>query len=236
MKAITLLKELEAYPVFTMSELSRIVRKDERYVKLLAHRLQKRGLIQRVEKGKYTVFNEPVEFACYIVSPSYISFWTALLIHNLTEQIPRGVMLAIPGQKKPIFFKGDEISFTTTRHFWGYTRERHWQTQIFLAEKEKAVIDCLLARNTPFEEPAKAIESDELDYEKLMEYTKRTKNKSLAKRIGYLMEHFGKNADPLIGMTDRNYIPLDPDQKKKGKRDRRWKIIVNRRVEHANSH
>ncbi|MBI4181845.1 MAG: hypothetical protein HY520_02655 [Candidatus Aenigmarchaeota archaeon] len=227
MKAVELLEKLRSLPVFTLGDLSRIVRKDERYVKVMAYRLGKRGLIRRVERGTYTVHTDPVEIASYLATPSYISFWTALRLYGLTEQLPRGIMVAVSKPKKRLAFQGERIEFTKVKHFWGYGKTRYRDFDIFLAEKEKAVIDCLLLKNTPFDEAAKAVLSGELDYGKLAAYAGKTANKALAKRIGFLVEKAGREAGMLLDMVDRNYIPLDWNLKRGGKKDFRWRLIVN---------
>ena len=227
MNAIEILEEVRKLPMFTIGDLSRLLRKDEKYVRIVAYRLMKRGLIRQIEKGKYTVHDDAVQFASFIATPSYISFWTALSIYHLTEQIPVDVMVAVPRPKKAIDFYGQRITFTKIRHFWGYTKLRLRDFDIFIAEKEKAVMDCMLAKNVPFDEPAKVILTGELDYEKLIEYAKKTKNAALAKRIGYLIEKKGIDASSLLGMADRAYIPLNWSVKKEGRKDFRWKLIIN---------
>ncbi|MBI5061654.1 MAG: hypothetical protein HZB67_05060 [Candidatus Aenigmarchaeota archaeon] len=227
MKTIELIEKLKGLPLFTINDLSRIIGKKDSYVKVVAYRLRKKGLIKHIEKGKYTVYDDPVEFASYITTPSYISFWTALRIYNLTEQLPLGAMVAVPKPKKEIKFNKETITFTKTSQFWGYKKMRYRDFDIFIAEKEKAVIDCLVSKNTPFDEAAKAILSKELDYEKLVEYAEKAGIKSLAKRVGFLTEKAGFDATLLLRLSGSSYIPLNWAFKKKGQKDFRWKIIIN---------
>ncbi len=227
MKAVELLEDFRKMPMFTINELSRMLRKDEKYVRTAAYRLESNGLIKRVERGKYTVYDDPLMFASCITVPSYISFWTALRIYNLTEQLPGGAMVAVTKPKKEIEFNGERITFTKTRHFWGYTKMRYRDFDIMIAEKEKSVIDCMLSKNTPFDEAAKAVMGGELDYEKLIEYVRKTGNGSLAKRIGFLIEKHGRDAGALLGIIDSNYIPLNWSLKSEGRKDFRWKIVMN---------
>ena len=231
MKTIELLQKLRAMPVFTVNDLSRILGKSDKYVKVVAYRLCKQGLVKRIERGKYTVYDDAVEIASYITTPSYISFWTALRIYGLTEQLPSDAMVAVTKPKKEIDFGGTKRAFAKTRHFWAYGKMRYREFDIFIADKEKSVIDSMLSKNTPFEEAAKAILSGKLNYEKLVEYVRKTKNQSLAKRVGYLMEKNKVDANGLLGMVGTLYTRLDTSRKVKGKRDFRWKIIVNSDVD-----
>jgi predicted transcriptional regulator of viral defense system len=94
-----------------------------------------------------------------------------------------------------------------------------------MAEPEKAVIDCLLF-SLPLEEINSALENEELDFEKLAVYAARTGNVSLIKRLGYLLESKKGNSYGLNAL-DYNYVPLDPLGKKKGKKDRKWRLLIN---------
>lgn len=227
MKTVELLEELRKKPLFTINDLARLLRKGGQYVRLVAYRLKKRGLVKRIERGKYTVHDDPVIFASFIVTPSYISFWTALRIYNMTEQLPSGVMVAATKPKKDVEFGSQKITFTKISEFWGYKKMRYGSFDIFIAEPEKAVVDSMIAKNVPFDEAAKSILEGEYDHERLIEYAIKTGTSSLAKRVGYILEKRNVNANRLLGMADRNYIPLDWSIAVKGRKDPRWKVIVN---------
>ena len=228
---IQLLKKLEEYPLFTMNEFVRIVGKSPEYARTMIYRLKKERLLYMIEKGKYTVHDDPMVFSSYIVTPSYISFWTALRFHNLTEQLPKDIMMASAKPKHEIDFQGTKIRFFKTKQLWGYKKERYAGFDVFVAEKEKCIVDCLLLKNTPFDEVAKAVAKKELDEKKITEYAVRTKNISLMKRLGYIMEYFGMDVEPLTKHLDNNLIPLDWNAPKKGEKNKKWKITVNRRLD-----
>ena len=231
MKKIELLKTLESYPIFAFNDFVRITRKSSEYARVMLFRLKKEKLIYQIERGKYSLHDDPMIFSSYIIVPSYISFWTALRFYNLTEQLPRDIMIASPKSKKTINFQGTRISFFKSRHLWGYKRVRYLDFDIFVAEKEKCIIDCLLMKNVPFDEIIKALRSREINTKKLTEYAIRTKNIALVKRLGFIMENLGLDFEDLLKHTDNNYIPLDMFGEKKGTKDRKWKIIVNRRLD-----
>lgn len=225
MNAISLLKLLEAYPLFSINDFVRMTGSPVKYARNRIYRMRKAGLIFQVQKGKYTVHTDPLIYASYITVPSYISFWTAIRFYNLTEQLPNGIMVAAPKPKKRIASQG--IRFFKMKQMWGYRKERHAGFDIFVAEREKCIIDCMLLRNLPFDETAKAISSKGLDANKLIEYAIKAGNKSAMKRIGWLLERYGFDAGRLAGKIDCNYIPLGWDAAKKGKKDKKWKVIVN---------
>lgn len=227
MNALTLLQHLKAYPLFTFNEFVRLTRKSAPYCRTSLYRLKKRKLIFEIEKGKYTVHEDPLVFSSHILSPSYISFWTALRFYNLTEQLPLTIMIASPKSKKKISFRHTTIAFYKTKHLWGYTKMRYSKFDIFVADAEKSIIDCLLSQSVPFAEIFKALSSPDIAIEKLKAYALKTKNRSLIKRVGYLLEKRGCNAEELLPFIDYNYVLLDTLRGKKGQKNKKWRILDN---------
>src|SRR5690348_12323816 len=80
----------------------------------LLHRMERDGLITAVERGKYLllgltpekVFSNPLYIGASIISPAYISFWSALHFHGLTEQVPLTVFVATTRRKSQTNFHG----------------------------------------------------------------------------------------------------------------------------------
>jgi len=227
MKKIELIRMLEKYPLFTFNEFVRITGNGVKYCRTHIYRLKKEKLIFEIEKGKYTVHENPFLFASLISFPSYISFWTALRFYNLTDQLPIHIMIASKKSRKEIDFLGTKIKFYKIKHFWGYNKTRYEKFDIFMAEPEKCLVDSILMKLVPLNEIAKAIGSKEINLNKLKEFAIKTKNKSLIKRVGFLIEQNGANADELSKHIDYNYIRLDAFHKKKGEKNKKWRIINN---------
>ena len=228
MKSIELLKKLEKFPLITENDVGKIINKNKDYVKTLLYRLHKRGLITRIEKGKYSLYDDSLIFSSYIITPSYFSLWTALRYYNLTQQQPLDLFVISPISRKPIKLKNEKIFFSKTKHMYGYKKLRYEDFDIFMAEKEKAIIDSLLFK-LPIQDIYYAIETGELDLKKVVDLANKTKNKSLIKRLGYLLEKkTGKifNLKPI----DNNYILLDYLSKKSGEKNTKWKLIINTEI------
>ena len=69
---------------------------------------------------------------------------------------------------------------------------------------------------------------DSIDKKVMIEYLKRIKKSSLIKRVGYLMEKNGYEVyDELKKYINYRYIPLEPLSKNKGKKDKKWRLIIN---------
>jgi len=222
MNTILLLKQLNHYPIFTQKDLLKITKTTKKYARTLLSRLQKKSYIHRIERGKYSLYDDSLIFASYLTKHSYLSLWTALRYHNLTQQQPQNVFVMVKAPKKKITLPNTSINFIVTKHFWGYKTERYRDFDIFIAEPEKAIIDCLLAR-LPIEYVAEAIELHQ-NPQKLANYARKTKNNSLIKRLGYLLEKYKQNSYGLKAL-DYNYVQLDYT-KRKGKKDKIWRVIV----------
>lgn len=227
MKTIELIKKLERYPAFTFNEFVRMSGKSDKYCRLFLHRLKKKNLIFSIERGKYTLFNDPLIFSSHIIIPSYITSLTAFRIYNFTEQLPNNIMIAVPKSRKKIRFYDIDILFFKLRPLLGYKKMNYQGNNIFIAEKEKSIIDALLIKKISFNEIFKAISTKEYNLDLLKKYAIETKNKSLIKRLGYLLEINGLNHHDLINHIDNNYIPLDFNIRRKGMRNRKWRLIIN---------
>ena len=228
MKSIELLKRLERYPLFTENDVAKIVNKSPKYVRTLLYRLHQRGHIKRIEKGKYTLHEDPLIFSSHIAVPSYLSIWTALRYYNMTQQQPFGIFVMTPLPKQAIRLDTSEVRFISTRYMFGYKKERYNDFDIFIADREKTILDSLLFK-LPLPDITHALEDTEINCQRLVGYAKKTGNKSLMKRLGYLLESTKGNSYGLRAL-DNNYVRLDYLDKKrwkKGKKERTWKLILN---------
>jgi len=225
MNKIDLLKRLGTYPLFTLNDVAKITQKKPEYNRLLLYRLMKESHIQRIEKGRYTTHKDPLIYASHIITPSYFSLWTSLRYYNITTQLPVMTMLMTVKNKKQINIGGEIIAFTKTKHMWGYDKINYNGFEVFMADKEKTVIDGLLTMKLPVDEINNAV--IERDTQKLISYAIKTGNKSVIKKTGYLMEYNNMTADKLLREIDENYVPLDGNRPKKGVKNKKWRIIVN---------
>lgn len=236
MNKINLIRELEKYPVFTLETLRKITGGKRDYTKLLLHRLKNEGIIFRIEKNKYSAHEDPMLVASNITWPSYLSFWTALRFHNLTEQLPRDIFVLTSRPKKnmEIEFMGTKISFTKAnpRYFFGFKKEKYSTFNIFVADAEKAVVDSVLLRKISFSEISGIIKEnpDAINPEKIIEYSLRAGDNPLLKRFGFLFDSRGMDFSKKIGVLNQNYIPLEYALPPEGEKNKKWRIIENVRL------
>jgi len=237
MKSIELIRKLEKYPVFTLKILGELIEKNRNYSKLVAYRLKKNNFITEIEKNKYSVNKDPIIIASNIIWPSYLSCWSALRYHNLTEQLPNTIfiMTTKARKKKEINFNNSRIIFIKikSKYFFGYKKERYGEQDIFMAEKEKAVIDSVLFKKISFSEISSVLKNNinEINMNLFNDYLIKIKNKALIKRFGFLFDKLGFDCyDKLKRLVDAKYIKLDYTMGAEGKKDKKWRIIENVKI------
>ncbi|MFH1182227.1 MAG: hypothetical protein V1702_04670 [Candidatus Woesearchaeota archaeon] len=229
---IELLDYFRKYPVFDSATVKNKTGKSDSYANLLIHRLKKRELILQIERDKYTVFNDPFLLASRLVWPSYISCWSALKYHNLTEQVPQEITVVTTASKKAILFENSKIRFIKLRPpvFFGYGKEKFEGFDIFVADAEKALIDSALLGEVSISEIKEILENNikELNLGRLVAYLKRVGNRSLIKRFGYLLESMGKDCfKSLRKFIGDMYVQLDRSKAAGRNKNEKWRVVVN---------
>jgi len=215
--------------VFTISDISRIIEKNRNYAALYAKRLTDRGVIVRIENGKYALpQTDPMVIATNVVFPSYISFLSALSYYHLTTQIPNSIQVVTIKSKKEIVFdrKIVFIKFDRKRIF-GYRREKIGNGYAFVGEIEKVLVDALfMPRYCPISETIDAFKKADID--KLLNYSFRMQSIVVLKRLGYLLELNGVDVyDILKDYLNRKYDLLNPMLPPAGKKDGKWRLNLN---------
>ncbi len=212
----------------------------------LLERLTRQGLVVAVEKGKYLlvglqperVLGNPLFIAAQLAHPSYISYWSALHYHGLTEQVPHTVFVATTRKKRPVAFQGHRFRYVTIKpdKFFGYRRESVGDLPVVVADPEKALIDSLeqprYAGGMAEVVAALAAATPDLDISLLLDYAARMGDRSLASRLGYLLTAQGILADGLP--ISAAPVLLDPHSPAEGGYDIRWRVRVN--LSHAQLH
>lgn len=234
MNKINLIRELKKYPVFNLKTFREIIKKESNYAKLSIYRLKKEDFIFEIEKNKYTTEKDAILISSNIIWPSYISGWSAIRYYNLTEQLPQAVLVITPRKrkKKEIRFNNTKIIFTKVqpKYFFGYKKESYGEFNIFIAEKEKALIDSVLLKKISLSEICEIIKNnlEEINVDLLINYLIRIKNKTLIKRFGFLLDSIGIDKyKKFKKFVDFKYILLDYALSEKGKKNKKWKVIEN---------
>ena len=228
--------------VFSFAQLYQKTHIKKEVLSVILSRMEEKGFIERIEKGKYLIIPLGSEkgkytlhefvIASYLVEPSAISYWSALHHYGLTEQIPGTVFVQTPARKKKhlmeIFGVNYQIVRVKEEKFFGVRKEWIEEMPISITDKEKTIIDCLDKPHYAggIIEVAKALKSGSLNYNQLSEYALKIDNFAVVRRLGYLCERMGIPLDlPLP--PSKKYLLLDPTMPATGKNDPKWRLIIN---------
>lgn len=213
---------LKEMPVFSLADAAQVVSGKE-YAQKLLKRMLNKGEIFKVKRDTYTFYNDPLLASTSLVKPSYISSVSALSYHKLITQIPKNIFCFTTWKDRTVQF-GEEIAFHHTPYFFGFNDEEYSGFSLPMATPEKAIIDSFgIVPVTVFEEAA-----TEINLERMMGYLKKINKSSVLKRVGYFLEKNGFEVYSLLKRKLNNrYIIYDPLLKKKGKKNKKWKLIIN---------
>jgi len=239
---INLLDELSKKKAFTIEDAEQLGYTNKSVLKVVLSRLEKKGWIERIEKGKYIVIPLGAEkgkytlhefvLGSYLVDPCVISYWSALNYYGFTEQIPRTIFIQTTSRKKHQEVSIFGITYKTIRvkeeKIFGIEKAWFEETQINLTNREKTIIDCL---DKPQHaggiiEVAKALRTEEYDKKILVKYAKRIHNSGVIRRLGYICD-FLQVPINLPEIKTRNYLKLDPILPETNKLDSKWHLIIN---------
>jgi len=234
---------------FTPSLLADLLNLERRQTYRLVARLKDEGLVDEVEKGKYLllgleperVLSNPLFIASHLVTPAYVSYWSALHYYGFTEQVPLTTFVATTKKKRPVSFRDFRFRFVRIkpRKFFGYRREMLGDLPVVIADEVKAIVDSLdLPHHAGgIAEVAKALRAAletvspvgpnyrAVDVPTLVRYANRMEDKSLGSRLGYLLETLGH---PVEGLRSSiSPVKLDPRRPHTGHMDSRWQVVAN---------
>jgi len=239
---INLLDELSKNKAFTIKDAEQISKTNKDVLKVILSRLEKKGWIERIEKGKYLVIPLGAEkgkytlhefvLGSYLIDPCIISYWSALNYYGFTEQIPRTVFIQTISRKKhqevTVFGITYKIIRIKEEKIFGIEKVWFEETQINLTNREKTIIDCLDKPQYAggIIEVAKALRTEEYDKKTIVKYAKKINNTGVIRRLGYICD-FLKIQINLSDIKTRNYLKLDPILPETNELNAKWNLIIN---------
>jgi predicted transcriptional regulator of viral defense system len=228
--------------VFSFGQLYRKTHIKKEALSVILSRLEDRGFIERIEKGKYLIIPLDSEkgsytlhefvIGSYLIEPSAISYWSALHYYGLTEQIPRTVFLQTPARKKKSRLNILGLDYQIVRikkeKFYGLRKEWIEEVPVSITDKEKTIIDCLdkPKYSGGIIEVTKALKTGLLNQKRLNEYAIKIDNLSVVRRLGYLCDQIGLPL-ALPPIKSKKYLLLDPTMPSKGPVNPKWRLIIN---------
>lgn len=228
--------------IFTFNDALEMSNLSTKSLQKVLYRLQQKGAIERIEKGKYLIIPLGAEKGKYtlhefvigslLVEPYSIAYWSALNYYSLTEQIPTTIFIQTNTKKFNINPKVFGIQYKIIKikkeKMFGIRKEWIEETKINITDKEKTIIDCLDLPQYAggIIEVAKALKNNKFDRKKLENYTQRIGNSGVLRRLGYLCELLNIKIK-LPKLNIRNYLLLDPAMPNKGPKSAKWRLIIN---------
>ena len=226
---MNLLPYLKGKALVDIATIKKIVGAKPKYASLVLQRLVKSRVLKKVTRNRYTSLSNPYIIATNLYTPSYLSFWSASQYLGLTEQIVNTIHIVTTSPHQSIQFEQYTFKFIVLpkKYFFGFEKVQTEEGAIFIVDKEKLFIDALLRPREMgnFDEIENVIQKAEINKEKIANYLQRTKNASVIKKVGYLLETY-KSIDlyPQFKIKDKNYVRLNPFTQKTKKNVAKWRI------------
>jgi len=221
----------------------------------LLHKLEGKRWFERIQRGLYLFIPaergesaipplNPFLVASCLVEPYYLSYATAAAYYGLTTQMRPVIFIATTKRKKKLKWRNNTFKFVTlpTKKFFGHTASRVQNTEVRIAELEKAVVDC-------FDKPKYAGGIKEVamvlhaalrkaDHAKLVDYAIRMGSSALIQRLGFLSdvlrERFGEGlshrlTSRLRKHVGRSLIYIGPTDRfgYRGTFNKAWRVVEN---------
>jgi len=225
------------------------------YAYFLLHNLERKHWLERVTRGLYQFIplsygypervppSNSFVIGAVLIEPYYFSYYTSNSHYGFTTQMPFTFFMATTKKKPAIEWAGSAFKFVTLskRKFFGYRREKVFDTEVNMAEPEKSLVDS-------FDKPRYAGGMEQLvritwrglprvKKEKLVEYAVRMNSHALIQRLGFIIDFLVKEdlvkpfprnlKDKMLGHVGKAAIYLDSRKPRTGEFSREWRIINN---------
>jgi predicted transcriptional regulator of viral defense system len=209
------------------------------------------GWLRRVRRGVYIPVPLDAEnpkawtedaliVAAGVWSPCYFTGWTAANHWGLSEQVFRTVVLKTTNRVRKSrieMLDHDYLVAHTDKDRLSWGMDSVWQDGVRLtyADSARTVIDILdaprLGGGIRHAAEILAAYLDDRDPDRLIDYGDRLGNRTVFKRLGYLVEAIGADHPRLIEACRQRLSAgpsmLDPDGPRDGRRVREWNLRAN---------
>ena len=155
-------------PVVSLSSLKKIIGKNKDYVYPMLNNLVKHGELQRITKGAYSMFDDPI-LIVFCLKPAYLGLQEALSLHNLWEQETNVVLLTTKIVRKgvrSVFGNNVIVKRLPPAYFFGFEYKQYVDWYVPVSDIEKTFIDMIY-----FQQP--------MDNDLIKQFKKRIDSKKL---------------------------------------------------------
>ena len=204
--------------------------KSNLYVRIPAHIVH--------DKGRYV--EDPIIVARNIIEPYFFSYYTALALHGLAQQYTKKFYISALKPIQRINYHGNIIQpvTLTKKRFFGFYEMEYEDEKVMVSDLERTVIDVIDRPGYAggYEEALRCIAGiEKLDWKKLIGYVDKIGEKILVNRLGYVFELFKEQVNTpdffLKNLQKRLSDNIYYFEKRGGKFNKKWRIIVDERLE-----
>jgi predicted transcriptional regulator of viral defense system len=216
-----------------------------------------KGALYRIGRGRYVVIPADVLYGrqTFVADPLqvvdellrregvteyYVAYQSAALVYGAADQLPQALLVALPGQRRPIALGRAEILFVQVQRakFFGSQEIRYHDAVLRISDREKTLLDCLdrFDLSGGMDEVVHTIGAllPEADAERLLAYVPAMDNQALVHRLGYILEALSTQQpvptmllDGLADLVGPRVYPLDPHGPAGGPTHARWHVRAN---------
>jgi predicted transcriptional regulator of viral defense system len=244
--------EWQGKTTVTLADLHEMLNGSESYARYLAHRLVKKGWLERLRSGLFQLVpasrgrdgvadTNPLTAGAVLVSPYFFSFGTACTHHGLTEQRFSEVYIACRERRAVEGIRGIRYVFVHVpeQRFFGFTESHVLGVPVKMATLERALLDALdRPRHSGGIGEVSHIAmraTSRVAWDTLVELVRRWDSSALVQRLGYLLDLHGANMPEatrteLLALT-RPHSKIHLGSRRRwgvhGKLASSWNVLVN---------
>lgn len=219
--------------LFSVNDIVKVTNLSKSVVRNKLSLLEKQQKIYRIKKGHYSLNKIENKFLLQkAFKETYIGLHSALEYYGSTTQRFTNLDLITKKLKHNQKVQDTEIDFHKVKEelFFGYKKIHINNTEVFISNIEKTLIDCIYFSNklylTEIQEFIRKYK-EEINKEVLMTYLEKINSSTLNKRLGYLLEKEGIYLDLEF---NTKYEKLNVNKSAKGKKNTYWKLIINEEI------
>jgi len=194
--------------IVTLAELREALGGSDNYARKFAHRLVKKGWLERLRPGLFQLVpadrgragvadTHPLTAGAVLVDPYFFSFGTACTHHGLTEQVFAEVYLACRERRRAETIRGKRYLFIyiADARFFGFAETNVLGQAVQMATIERAVLDAIdrprYAGGIGEVSRIAARAASRLSWEVLLELLRKWRSSALVQRVGYFLDLHG---------------------------------------------
>ncbi len=197
--------EWEKQPVVTLAEATAILGCSDAHARKILHQLAQKQWLARIKAGVYEVIpaergayafpdTNPLFIGSYLVSPYYFSYATAAFYYGLSTQAAATVYIATTAAKSKRVLTVRQRTYRLVvqpaSQFFGAVEVEAYGSRVWMADREKAVVDALTHPEYAGDIPEIAgmlwRGKAQCDWMRLAVHALKMQSQSLLQRLGYL--------------------------------------------------